>query len=316
MRIRENEFGKYVGKYHSVLYLCHRNADPDAIGSANALCRAFGGSVGAVEDISRTGMALMDVIGVEVEINPRAEDYDLVVVVDTSVRLQLGSVSLSRYGVVDHHQDDGLLQDAEFYIQKPAKSTAEIVWTILMENGKKPSRETALGLLVGMISDTGRFRRSTPQSFRAAAELLEAGGFEYEEALAAISIPTDLSRRIAILKAASRARIDRQGDWLIATTKINSFEGSAAMALVDLGADVAFAAGKHGRLCRVSARAGREAARAGLNLAEITGEIGKSHGGEGGGHKAAAAFEAGGEAGPLLEECKEKAAERLQKMNI
>ena len=185
MRIGENQFDEHIRRFSHVLYLCHRNADPDAIGSANALCRAFGGTVGAVEDISRTGMALMDVIGVEVEINPRAEDYDLVVVVDTSVQLQLGSVSLSRYGVVDHHQDEGLLQDAEFYIQKPAKSTAEIVWTILIENGKKPSRETALGLLVGMISDTGRFRRSTPQSFRAAAELLEAGGFEYEEALAA-----------------------------------------------------------------------------------------------------------------------------------
>ena len=37
------------------------------------------------------------------------------------------------------------------------------------------SREMALGLLVGMISDTGRFKRATPESFRAAAELLEAG---------------------------------------------------------------------------------------------------------------------------------------------
>jgi len=313
MHICDSEFGKCVGKYSRVLYLCHRNADPDAIGSANALCRAFGGVVGAVDDISRTGAALMSVIGVDAVINPKAEDYDLVVVVDTSVRLQLGGIALSRYALVDHHQDDGLLPDAQFYIQRPTKSTAEIVWSILEENGKKPGREAALGLLVGMISDTGRFRRATPEAFHVAAELLEVGGFDYEEALSAISVPTDISRRIAILKAATRAKVMRVGDYLIATTDINSFEGSAAMALVDLGADVAFAAGKHGRICRVSARAGREAARAGLDLAEISGRIAKRFGGEGGGHKAAAAFEAGGETKPLLEECKNAAAESLQK---
>ncbi len=114
-----------------------------------------------------------------------------------------------------------------------------------------------------------------------------------------------------MLRAASRAEIERQGDWLIASTQINAFEGTAAMALVDLGADVAFAAGRHGRLCRISARAGQEAARKGLNLAEILGEVGKAHGGDGGGHQGAAALEAVGEPTTLLKECKKIVAERL-----
>jgi len=126
-----------------------------------------------------------------------------------------------------------------------------------------------------------------------------------------ISLPADISQRIAILKAAGRAVVKRQGNWLIASTQINSFEGSAAMALVDLGADVAFAAGKHFNLCRVSARASREAARTGLNLSEILREIAGAHGGEGGGHQAAAALEARGEPGALLEECRIKVAESL-----
>ncbi len=311
MQICEAEFGAYVGKYHKVLYLCHRNADPDAVGSAFALSQAFGGTIGAVDDLSRTGEALAEAIGADVKIDPRAEDYDLVVVVDTSVRTQLGSFRLERYALIDHHQDIGLLHDAEFYIQKPSKSTAEIAWEILKESGAQTSREMAMGLLVGIISDTGRFRRSTPMVFRAAAELLEAGGFEYEDALQALSTPIDISRKIAILKAVTRAKIDRHGDWLIATTEINSFEGSSAMALADLGADVAFAAGKHGDLCRISARAGREAARIGLNLAEILCEVGKNNGGNGGGHMAAAALEAVGEPRALLEECRKRAAEIL-----
>lgn len=311
MLISDAQFGSFVSRYKSVLYLCHRNADPDAIGSAFALAWAFGGRVGAIDDLSRTGAALSDILGADILINPSEEDWDLIVVVDTSVRLQLGEIHLSRYGLVDHHQDDGLLVGAEFHIQRPAKSTAEIVWKILKENGRQPNREMALGLLVGIISDTGRFKRATTESFLAASELLEAGGFDYEEALQALSVAPDISQRIAVLKAASRAKIERQGKWLVATSRINSFEGSAAAALIDLGADVAFVAGRHGDRVRISARSSREAADVGLNLNEILGDIGRAHGGDGGGHRMAASLDASGETGILLQECREKVAGRL-----
>jgi bifunctional oligoribonuclease and PAP phosphatase NrnA len=311
MRICESEFRAFIRGYGKVLYLCHRNADPDAIGSAFALIKAFGGTLGAVNDLSRTGEALANAIGAEVKIDPSVEDYDLIVVVDTSVRLQLGNINLGSYGVIDHHLDEGLLEDALFYIQKPTKSAAEIVWMILKESRVKPTKEMALGLMVGMISDTGRFKRATSNAFQAASELLDDGGFDYEEALQILSIPTDISRKIAVLKAASRAKIDRQKDWLIATTKINSFEGSAAMALVDLGADVAFAAGKHGEITRISARAGREVASKGLNLAEILREVAQANNGEGGGHRAAASLEAKGEPCTLLDKCKKRTSESL-----
>ncbi|MBN1234519.1 MAG: DHH family phosphoesterase [Methanotrichaceae archaeon] len=313
MRISEEQYGDHIGRFKKVLYLCHRNADPDAIASGFALSRAFGGTIGAVDDLSRTAASLAEIIGAGVLINPRVEDYDLVVAVDTSVRMQLGDRLPASYALVDHHLDEGLLEDAIFYIQRPAKSTAEIVWKILKENGKKADRKAALGLLAGMISDTGRFKRATPDTFRAAAELLQEGGFAYEEVQEALSVPASISQRIAVLKAASRARIVRQGDWLVACTTVNSFEGSAAMALVDLGADVAFVAGRHGKRgrVRISARSSREAARKGLNLAELLGEVGKAHGGDGGGHKSAAALEAEGDPSTILNECRKKAIESL-----
>ena len=313
MRISEHQFGDHIGRYKSILYLCHSNADPDAIGSSFALSQAFGGAIGAVDDLSRTGASLANVIAARVLINPPVEDYDLVVVVDTSVGTQLGGRLPANYALVDHHLDEGLLEDALFYIQKPAKSTAEIVWTILKENGKKVDKKAALGLLAGMIADTGRFKRATPYVFLAAAELLEAGGFAYEEALEALSVPSDISQRIAVLKAASRAKFVRQGDWLVACTAVNSFEGSAAMALVDLGADVVFVAGRHGKgdTVRISARCSREAARRGLNLAKLLGEVGKAHGGDGGGHRSAAALEAFGERSSMLDACRKKTAESL-----
>ncbi len=313
MRISEKQYGDHISRYRNVLYLCHRNADPDAISSSFALSRAFGGTIGAVDDLSRTGQALSEIINASVLINPPVEDYDLVVVVDTSVGTQLGGRLPDSYALVDHHLDEGLLEDALFYIQKPTKSTAEIVWTILKDNGKKADRKAALGLLAGMISDTGRFKRATPETFMAASEILEVGGFAYEDALEALSVPADISQRIAVLKAASRAEVMRQGEWLVACTAVNSFEGFAAMALVDLGADVAFVAGRHGKgdTVRISARCNREAARMGLNLAKLLGEVGKAHGGDGGGHRSAAALEASGKRSFILDACRKKLAESL-----
>jgi nanoRNase/pAp phosphatase (c-di-AMP/oligoRNAs hydrolase) len=316
MQIPESEWSAHISKYKNILYLGHRNADPDAIGSGFALQQAFGGSLGAVEGASKAGRALASAIGAELILDPPFDNFDLVVVVDASVRLQLRHVQLSRYAVVDHHLDRGMLEGAEFYIQRPANSTSEIVWKILKHARSVISPQMALGLMAGIISDTGRFRRASVESFTAAAELLHAGGIDYEDALDVLSIPVDLSQRIATLRAASRTDLERIDDWLIATTDINSFEGSSAMALVELGADIAFAAGKHEGLSRVSGRASREAVRAGINLARILAEVALDHGGEGGGHMAAAAMEAPGEAKILLAACKEKAAESLKNLGL
>ena len=313
MRITEQQYGDHISPFSKILYLCHRNADPDAIGSSFALSQTFGGAIGVVDDMSRIGASLAEAVGAQVLLNPQFEDYDLVVVVDTSVGMQLGGNLPATYALVDHHLDQGLLDDALFYIQRPAKSTAEIVWRILKDNGKKPDRDAALALLAGIVSDTGRFKRATPETFAVASEILAEGGFSYEEALEALSVPTSVSQRIAVLKAASRAKIIRQGDWLIASSVVNSFEGSAAMSLVDLGADVAFVAGRHGKgeRIRISARSSRAAARKGLNLAKLLGEVGQAFNGDGGGHMSASALEAIGDPSVILDACRKKAAESL-----
>ena len=313
MRICEHQFSDNIRQFSKILYLCHRNADADAIGSSFALSQAFGGAIGVFDDLSRTGASLAEAVDATVLLDPRFDDYDLVVVVDTSVGIQVGSNLPVAYALIDHHLDEGLLDNALFFIQRPAKSTAEIVWRILKENGKKASRDAALALMAGIISDTGRFKRATGETFSVAGELLEEGGFSYEEALGVLSIPTSISQRIAVLKAASRAEILRHGDWLIASSVVNSFEGFAAMSLVDIGADVAFVAGRHGKdeRVRISARAGRAAARMGLNLAELLSEVGRAFYGDGGGHMSAAALEANGDPLVILDACRKKAADSL-----
>lgn len=313
MQIRDDEFKDLIGGYKRVLYLCHKNADPDAIGSAFALQEAFGGDLAAVEGVNRTAAGLLRAVGADLLIDPSVEGYDLVVVVDTAVRLQIGDLNLKDYAVVDHHQDRDLIESALFSIQRSADSTAEIVWEILTKSGILPSREAALGLVVGIITDTGRFKHAHASSFRTVAEILERSTIEYAEALDVLSkVPTDISRRIAALRAASRAEIEWTDNWVVVSSEVGAFEGSSAMTLVGIGADVALVGGVHGDVCRISGRAKRDAVLAGLDLAAILGAVGRAHQGDGGGHRGAAALEASGSPKELLAECRKRVLEALE----
>ena len=70
MQIRESEFKDSIGRFDKYLYLCHRNADPDALGSGYALQKAFGGDLGAVEDLSKAGRSLVSALGADVIMDP------------------------------------------------------------------------------------------------------------------------------------------------------------------------------------------------------------------------------------------------------
>ncbi len=313
MKVSEVEFARLLSREEDILYLTHRNADADAIGSAFALCQAFGGTVGVTGDLSRTAQQLVGALGASLVMESSPECHDFVVVVDASTSTQLGDLCLFRYAVVDHHMDVGLIESAQFYIQQPAGSTAEIVWQILQKSGRSASLQAALGLAVGIISDTGRFKHGHAGSFRAMAEILEASGLDYGEALEVLSrMPDDISQRIAALKAASRARIYRQNDWVVVTTEVGAFEGPSAMALLELGADVAFAAGRHGRFTRASGRARYQATAAGIDLSEIMRSVAQSRGGDGGGHKGASALEVDWPVAELLGELRRGTLRRLE----
>lgn len=313
MRIIEFDAIKHLSDRRKI-YLCHRNADPDAIGSAFALSWLFGGDIGAVGDLSRAAVQLADSIGIKPIIDPDLCSYDLVVLVDTSVSSQIGGAMLQRYGVIDHHLDTDLKENAEFYIQHEVDSTAQIVWDIIKSSGRAGTvpREVALALLAGIVSDTGRFRHASSVTFRCVHEILEAGDVDYGEVMEVLSrAPMDFSQRVAVLKAANRAKISWRGEWIIACTEVSAFEGSSAMSLLDLGADIAFAVSSHDGVCRVSGRASFRAVQAGIDLAELMKSIARTHGGSGGGHRGAAAMEVCHPAERLLAELAEAAFDRL-----
>ena len=75
MEVDEAEFFNRLLDYQNILYLCHRNADPDAISSAFALSEAIGGTIGLVDGCNRVASVLIDRLGIEVVDKPNPGAY-------------------------------------------------------------------------------------------------------------------------------------------------------------------------------------------------------------------------------------------------
>ncbi|NOR47800.1 MAG: bifunctional oligoribonuclease/PAP phosphatase NrnA, partial [Methanosarcinaceae archaeon] len=158
MQVDEVEFYNKLLDYHNILFLCHRNADPDAVSSAFALSEAIGGTVGLVDGSNRVASLLIDRLEINVVDAPDTSDYDFTVVVDTSTNAQLNNIQLTNYCVIDHHATTALTENSDFFLHRNASSTAEIVFDILRYMEAPIMRRTALGLMTGIITDTGHFK--------------------------------------------------------------------------------------------------------------------------------------------------------------
>lgn len=313
MEIDEAEFYNQLLDYHNILYLCHRNADPDALGSAFALKEAIGGTIGVIDGCDRVASVLARQLNIEFVTDPAGE-YDLVVVVDTSTLAQLNGFQLKKYSVIDHHATTSLNENSAFSLHKNKSSTAEIVLEVLNFMGAPIMRRAAFALIAGIITDTGNFKHATSDSFKAVAELIELSGIEYSEVMDALStLPQDISMRIAFLKAAQRSVIERVDDWVIVTSQVSSFGGAAASNLISIGADVAFVASKEGDQVKMSARARKCAINAGVNLAKLMEEISVKYNGTGGGHEGAAGMDVQGDADQILASCTDYVKKSLMK---
>jgi nanoRNase/pAp phosphatase (c-di-AMP/oligoRNAs hydrolase) len=313
MEVEESGFYSRLLDYNNILFLCHRNADPDAVGSAYTLAQSLGGTVGIVDGCNRVATTLMKTLEIEAIEKPNPLDYDFTVVVDTSTLAQLNGIALAEYAVIDHHSTCAIKDGAEFYLHRTASSTAEIVFDILRFMEAPVMRKSAMALIAGIITDTGNFKYANPDSFRTLAEIIEVSGVEYGEVVDLLaSTPQDISMRIALLKAAIRAQVYRIDDWLIVTSTISSFGGTAAGILTHVGADVSFVGAEKDGIARISGRARRNAIDAGINLGQIMEEVSKQFNGTGGGHDVAAGLDVeGGDVQDILKKCVDVTVSKL-----
>ncbi|MBC7218573.1 MAG: DHH family phosphoesterase [Hadesarchaea archaeon] len=304
-----------------IVVICHRNADPDAVASAVVLAEVLSelgtqARPAAADDLAAISEAVLASFNRKIELNPEL-DFDLAVFVDTSSFGHLGEYgdklrnSGIPFAVIDHHKPvEETKQLAKFYyVREEITSESELIYRLLVEMGVKPTPEQASLLLAGVISDTGHFRFANPETFTAVEGLLRAGA-DYNRVLELLKPPTDLSRRVAMLKAAGRSELQRINGRLVVFSDLGSFEGDAAGMLVRIGADVAFVGSEEKGEFRISGRASSEFLReTGVHLGEIMEELGKQFNGSGGGHAGAASVTGKGS----LEEVKKQIVKMLQR---
>lgn len=300
-QVDAKEFYDSLKQYGNILFLCHKNADVDSLGSAYALQRVFGGHIGVYDSPSTMAAMLCERLKIHMVIAPDPAAYDLVVYVDTSTLIQTGYKSPARCAVIDHHTPGDLIGPCEFSFSRIASSTGELVYDIYRKNGIAFDAGTAFVLVLAITTDTGHFRYASAGVFEIVGHMLTEGGIRYADISEFLSqVPVDLSCRIATLKAASRLTIHRIGDLLIVETRVSSFGAQSATSLISLGADVAFVGSEKDGEKRISGRVRRGVD---LDLSRVLQEIGRKFSGSGGGHAAAAGVVIKGDLDKALQEC-------------
>lgn len=161
----------------------HQNPDGDVIGA----CFAFALFLKA---LGKTPIIILDEYSSKFDFLTggefvRRDDLagftpDVLVCLDcaTTERLGLGRDLLTRCGVsynIDHHVSNTNFADYN-WVDPAASSTSEMIYGVIAKT-VNVSAEMAANLYAGIICDTGCFRHksTTPQTLRAAAELMETG---------------------------------------------------------------------------------------------------------------------------------------------
>jgi nanoRNase/pAp phosphatase (c-di-AMP/oligoRNAs hydrolase) len=285
--------------------LLHGNADPDALGSAYAIYRAFPDTtVAALGGLDRLAKVMAINLEFEVRSMVDLEEYDVVVAVDSSSMEQVG-VDLTGRDVVaiDHHAPSGDWDSMLFYCDESRRSCAEIVFDILKLAGVEIDRRMGLALAVGMLTDSGHFRFANAAMMRTFSEVMETSGINMDEAMDLTDLEPDVSERISQMKGAQRMRFDRLGDSIVAISLGSAHESSVCKALLNIGADIAFVGSQRDEKFRISARAKQDIVRKGMHLGKLLDEVGGETCNNGGGHAGAAGLTGVGDVEAILNMC-------------
>ena len=287
-----------------VVLLCHHNADPDAICSAYAfqsllkqLMPKIEVEIGAAYGISRLSKHLLQYVPIDVRDQPRIEKADAIVLLDTNTIQQLDNLAekvktaKSPIIVIDHHATHPETEQLATLCvtNEDASSTCEIVYNFYKQANIKPNQTEAKALFLGIAFDTRHFILANSSTLKNIAELIDSG-LNVQETLPLLSLPMDLSERVARLKASRRVKLFKMHEWIIALSHVSAYQASAARALIDLGADVAAVAGQKNEKLEVSLRGTREFHKqTGIHLGkDIAKPLGEYIHGMGGGHATAA----------------------------
>lgn len=287
--------------------LVHGNADMDAIGSAFGIANTYPpAEIYAPGGVDRVARIVSEKLNMNILEECDISNYDLVVVVDTSSPEQFkpGSVDVPENSVViDHHKSTGKWKGMQVFCDDTKVSCCEIIRDMIKEDNQEISKETALALLGGMLTDSGHFQFANSDMLKTFADTMDDTGIQMDEAMNLTKVGMSMSERIAVMKVVERSKFDRVGDMIVAVSYGSSFEASSCKALMCAGADVVFVGSQREDEFRLSARATQEMVRRGIHLGDLVGELGCETDADGGGHGAAAGMSGIGDVEAMLHMC-------------
>lgn len=310
--------------------LCHINADPDAV------CAAFGMAqllqrltpsltieIAAAQGPSRLSKAVLKALPAKLTMQPRIEEADIIVLLDTNTIQQLGEwsnrvkASKAALVVIDHHASHPQTESLATLsvADEKASSTCEIVYRLYKEAQINLTPVEAKALFLGIAFDTRHFILASSSTFKVIADLVDAG-VKAEETLNVLSLPMDSSERVARLKASKRLKLIQVNDWLIAFSNVSAYQASAARALISVGAHVAVVAGQKEEKLQISMRATQdfhEKTRVHLGR-DIARPLGEYLHGMGGGHAVSAGVNGEGEVEASLKHCVRLLREKMTQL--
>lgn len=295
-------FKDHIG--NKVVVLGHHNADPDAIGAAAGIKelieRLFPSSLVICvmpADISALSERIIKILELEIR-EEYYDSFDTLLVVDTGSLNQLGDWEEKVRGsgfnllVIDHHKRNPEYDKlSDFYlIDDEAGSTSELVHRLFKEYELTPSINSGKALLAGITFDSKFFSIGSSQTYQAVSELLEITG-DISSIRELFNSNYLLPEKIARIKAAQRTEIHQLSGWIIAFSRLSSYQSSGARALISLGADMAVVTGENKGDLRSSLRSTqRFYEKTSIHLGELLSEASDSLDGQGSGHPTAAGF--------------------------
>ena len=294
-----------------IVVLGHHNADPDAIGAAvgvKELVEKLSPSsvVTCVmpADVSALSERIIQMLGLEIR-EKYNDPFDTLIVVDTGSLNQLGDWEGKVRGsgfnllVIDHHNRNPEYNELSDYylIDDKAGSTSEQVHRLFKEYDLAPSITIAKALLAGITFDSKFFSIGSAQTYQSVSELLEITG-DISSTRELFNSPIQLPEKIARIKAAQRTETRQIKGWIIALSRLGSYQSSGARALISLGADVAVVTGDDKGDLRSSLRSTqRFHDETAIHLGNLISEASETLDGQGSGHPTAAGYNGSGDIG-------------------
>ncbi|MCS3900662.1 DHH family phosphoesterase [Methanococcus voltae] len=314
---------KEILKSDEILFLCHHNADPDAIGACiglrflaehinkpkklknvksdeetgtNPKTGKYRISANSISKISRNMLEEIQNLSYDIEILEYPKIPKKVFLVDTSsinqITVNKEKLYESYVSMVDHHKKTELADKCDFLIvNEESTSTCEMVSRILKDINLFPPKNVRTALLCGIAYDTKHLKLASEETFKLITWLIK--DISFQRILYLLSQESEKGKRIAHLKACSRMQIEEMDGLIITISNASSYEASCAKTAVSIGADLALVAAvrKRDKQIRISSRCRKSVSKK-LHMGELMEEVASKINGQGGGHAEAAGLNA------------------------